>query len=527
MQQMKALAVNEHPFLAAIAAALEPPRQEPAPDGLTAQQAHAYAGMLEFCRGQTDAALMVLEGFAGVGKSHVVGKLVADLQAERVIGVAAPTNKAVKVLASNLRKFGVVRFGNKRPRGSRFDRDEWDGQGGKVCVGTLHSFLGLQMQERDDGTQQITQKRDSTIHDLDVLVVDEASMVGTDMFKLLLRVRRDCLILFVGDPAQLPPVEKAGVGMSPVFSHVERQARLTEVVRQAQGNPMIALSMVIRRFIEAEQRMTMADIMAAIPRDATAIGAFSMRPEEIAGWAVSEIREGRDCRVLAFRNATVEFFNRAVHEALYGPVPDGRTPFDVGEPVIVHSACDADKVAENMVRLIDGVEVSTPVTDPTQLHTSQELTIKRIERDVRHRYYPDVPERPSLRADLLYLDDGDDNEIMVHVAHDPDLVARLVSELFTQANDLKRRANDEMNPKLKEGLLTDSKGASGRAWAMKNAFAPIRHAYAITVHKSQGSTFDTALVDYRDLNRMVEAYQFNRALYVACTRASQFLAICA
>ena len=40
---------------------------------------------------------------------------------------------------------------------------------------------------------------------------------------------------------------------------------------------------------------------------------------------------------------------------------------------------------------------------------------------------------------------------------------------------------------------------------MKRTFAPLRHAYAITCHKSQGLTFDCALVDFSDLSRMPDA----------------------
>lgn len=493
---------------------------------LTPAQQAAYDDMRAFAERKTDSDLMVLEGYAGVGKTVVVGKLVADLQDEFVIGVAAPTNKAVKVLREKLVEFGVHRFGSKRPRGKAFEQDEWDGGlsgGGRVLVGTIHSFLGLQMKERDDGTQECKKERDATLHNCHLLVVDEASMIGTEMFKMILNHRRDCLVLFVGDPAQLPPVD-AKSSLSPVFEHVERKVRLTEVVRQARDNPVIRLSMVIRRFIETDRRMTLDNLMESIPETRPChVGVVQTVPEDVAEWCIAERKDGRDCRILAFTNARVEFYNRMVHEALYGPIMNGASPFSVGETVIVHSACDAALVLEEMINEWAGVEAKSYITEPYKLHTSQELTLRRIERGERNRYYQDIP------ADRLFLDDGSGNEISVYVPHDWDEVNRRISELFNESRDLRLEVdgNKTLDQQSRERMVREYKSLSGRAWALKGAFAPIRHAYALTTHKSQGSTFDTTLVDYRDLNRMKEPSQFNRALYVACTRSREYLAVCA
>jgi superfamily I DNA/RNA helicase len=60
-------------------------------------------------------------------------------------------------------------------------------------------------------------------------------------------------------------------------------------------------------------------------------------------------------------------------------------------------------------------------------------------------------------------------------------------------------------------------------WQFKDAFHSIKHAYAITAHRAQGSTYDTAFVVWNDilLNRnRGEAY---RCLYVACTRPKKRL----
>ena len=59
---------------------------------------------------------------------------------------------------------------------------------------------------------------------------------------------------------------------------------------------------------------------------------------------------------------------------------------------------------------------------------------------------------------------------------------------------------------------------SKKTWTLKRAFAPLRHGYATTIFKAQGSTFDSVIVDWTDLNRFREDRAFVRALYVAATR---------
>lgn len=59
-------------------------------------------------------------------------------------------------------------------------------------------------------------------------------------------------------------------------------------------------------------------------------------------------------------------------------------------------------------------------------------------------------------------------------------------------------------------------------WRAKEAFADLRPAYALTVHKSQGSTFATTLVDAVDImNRNSKKWEALRCLYVAVSRSAE------
>jgi hypothetical protein len=62
-------------------------------------------------------------------------------------------------------------------------------------------------------------------------------------------------------------------------------------------------------------------------------------------------------------------------------------------------------------------------------------------------------------------------------------------------------------------------------WAFKEAFHPIRHAYAITAHRAQGSTYERAYVSWRDILRNQSRSEAYRCLYVAVSRPRKELVL--
>lgn len=55
----------------------------------------------------------------------------------------------------------------------------------------------------------------------------------------------------------------------------------------------------------------------------------------------------------------------------------------------------------------------------------------------------------------------------------------------------------------------------------------LQYAYALTIHQSQGSTFENVFLDYADLIRCKEPTMRNRLLYTGATRASGNLSVLA
>lgn len=461
-----------------LAALSEPAQQLAKPLQLTPDQDAALRTITAFAQGTHGARQMTLEGYAGTGKTTLVSQLLRNLGGSIDIAVAAPTNKAVAVLREK-----IAAAGADHP---------------SIEYGSIHSFLGLRLKEREDGRHECLPEGSCVVHKYDLLIVDECSMLGRDLYgQLLIAIARsDARVLFVGDPAQLNPVGDRNE--SPTFKEVQHRAVLTTVVRQARDNPIIRVSMAIRASIERMARMTPAALMEACP-PAPANALFTAGGHNTAyNWALSDIMEGQNTRILAFRNATVQRYNAEIHHAIHGSA----TPFAIGQTVMANEAHDEARDRDGLKKI--------------HLHNSEEMEVLGIEREGH-------PRHPGVDSWKLTLKRDSGEIATCYIADNPRQLQSEISQCFNEAARLKaelQNTRDTEKDRRRKDLI-------GRGWALRNDFAGIRHTYAMTVHKSQGSTFFTAIVDLSDLNAIRDDQEFNRALYVATTRPSERLAFVA
>ncbi len=145
------------------------------------------------------APLSVICGGPGTGKTHTALRLLAlhlRLSDKPLrMALAAPTGKAAQRLAES------VQAGLDALPLSAEERDALPS-----AAKTLHRLLGFR-------PQSVSPLRDADYPlDLDVLIVDECSMVDLPlMAKLLRALKPECRLILLGDPDQLPAVENGAV----------------------------------------------------------------------------------------------------------------------------------------------------------------------------------------------------------------------------------------------------------------------------------------------------------------------------
>jgi exodeoxyribonuclease V alpha subunit len=161
----------------------------------------------EAIRQATTAKVLVITGGPGVGKTTIVRGILEIFAAKKLrCGLCAPTGRAAKRLAQTT------------------------GREAK----TIHRLL-----EYDPSSGAAKHDRDHLLN-VDLLIVDEASMVDITLLSYLLRaVPPSACVVLVGDVDQLPSVGPGTVLKEIIASGVVPVVRLTEIFRQAEESGIV------------------------------------------------------------------------------------------------------------------------------------------------------------------------------------------------------------------------------------------------------------------------------------------------
>lgn len=406
----------------------------------------------------------LLDGAAGTGKTFLLRRLL-DVVGVGAVLFTAPTNKAVKVMRSTL----LASFGRA-----------------ECC--TIFSALGLQM--KPDGEIKVLQAREknhkaTSWPRIGLLVIDEASMVGTNLLPHLDRIMSmypHLRILYVGDSAQLPPVNES---ISPVFHRIPENCRcsLTEVVRQE--NQILSLASAIRHQLDTSwfPQVTLQD-----DNDGEE-GVWKLLGQAEADSAIlSAVESGRflqpnGAKCIAWRNVIVNKLNFFVRSHLF---PETTQLFCEGDRIILTEPA-------NIINEEGSLGHSDHYTPPWPTDSEGSVTHAEL---LSHPYYPEF--------DCWHLlVRGDDGENM---------------SLWTLSDSPKMQAKWKARKNELAAIAKQTPREWGKFWQFLEAFHSVRHGYAITAHRAQGSTYQEAFVFAGDIFCNRDRMEAFRCMYVACTR---------
>lgn len=208
------------------------------------QQAKALDSVGRWLK-QRDKPYFQLAGYAGTGKTTLAKHLAATV--EGVVYFAAYTGKAAHVLAkSGATNVSTIHKLIYQPKDKSQQRlKELEAEKRKLLTHDpipqtlLKKVEAAILTERQNLSRPMFQlNTESPLNTAALLVVDEYSMIDEQMGEDLLSF--GCPILALGDPGQLPPVR----GNS--FFSDKPDVLLTEIHRQARGNPIIWMSKEVR-----------------------------------------------------------------------------------------------------------------------------------------------------------------------------------------------------------------------------------------------------------------------------------------
>ena len=326
---------------------------------------------------------------------------------------------------------------------------------GRPC-GTVHSFLGLKVTDDfSTGVSKLTKTNNWKVHQRIILFVDESSMVDTTLLKYIREAMLECKVVYVGDHCQLAPVMES---KPPVFNQGLPMYVLTEPMRN-NGQP--ALMNICQQLRDTVEQGTFNPIQV-VPGVIDLLDDQQMFDELSRNFIDADFNG----RILAYSNARVlqygDFIRKDVRH-----LPD---EFVKGEHLINNAMFQRGKTAFSVEEEVTVTEVNS-TTD-----------FYEIEHGVRLEYR------------LCHLRSG--------FAVMPDAMVPVDRDHYTKLLKWYAKQKDWQ-----------------KYFFLKNNFPDLRQRDACTVHKSQGSTYDTTYIDLENLSTCAQSEMGARLMYVAFTRA--------
>lgn len=362
----------------------------------------------------------------------------------------------------------LTAFSNKATKVLSLMADRWQLN---VDSMTCCKLLGLRPVIDEQTGQQVFQpdrQRDSQIDRYSLVIVDECSMINREMWELLVNAISSLYgqtqLLFVGDVAQLPPV---GERESPCFSQIYHRCDLTEVVRY--GGAIGVIAEELRSNLE---RTVFPRFQSSTNEDWTE-GFFITRRHQwekllIRAFTSEAYQQDPDqVRALAYTNRRVHQLNRKIRAAIYG---EQVARFVPGERLIANTAC----LEEDTVLLPTSAECEVITAMETRIGHWPIWALEVLTEDGHFR---------SLRV--------------LHEISQADFQLKL------------------------QGYAQEKRWTE--FWELKQIFHEVSYAYSLTIHKSQGSTFQDVFVDLPNMLMNQNIMERNQLCYVAFTRAAKRL----
>lgn len=463
--------------------ALTKKNKEEIPKELNADQATIYSELVDFLKFDHEGKMLLLEGYAGTGKTYLIGKFIEYIFKAREnfpIAMTAPTNKAVKVLR----------------RASQIDNQS-------VNFSTIHSLLGLREQITENGDQIFVSGFSDTpnISNYKLLIIDEVSMLPDDLFKKIQEYANDIKIIMLGDPCQIPPVMRHDCIPFTIKGREDYKIQLfqlKEIMRQKKGNSIIENSFIIRQNLSLPcppiKRVTALNedgkgVVHINSANETEREAFI---ETIGSYFKDEkFKSNSDyAKVLSWTNKSVAQMNRLIRKMIYKD--QQLTKIMIGEKLI------ANKPIIEINKL--GKTILFTSNDEFEVISFEVLTDERF-----FFYYNTIVEETLIN--------GYKNRKTIRILHEDS-----ESEFNKKLAEIKKEAITETD-------VFKKKSAWRYFYDFLGIYADINYNYSITAHKSQGSSYQNTFVLEDDIDQNNKIIERNRIKYTAFTRASEKLFI--
>ncbi len=445
----------------------------------TKDQAVAISHLAAFAVSNKNNPLYLLKGYAGTGKTSLIGAFVKMLTAEKKRFVLmAPTGRAAKVLSKYTGRF----------------------------ASTIHRRIYLFVTGSDGITRMIKGKNrlENTF-----FIIDESSMIGDGSTNDGTYVSQNNLLddlmdyvfsgsgnklLLVGDTAQLPPV---GMDLSPALDLEFLKAsydvtaysfEMKEVMRQALDSAILYAATLLRKKIEQNSFEPPFFFKKTFNKDIEIIDSADLFEEYLQQAFYGDGDDDKSI-IVCRTNKRANLFNKQVRQRIL----QRENILEAGDKIMIVKNNYYWLDNDSSVGFLANGDIAEVVR---VVKTENMYGFDFAEAEIRLVDYPQVKEiNVKLLLDTL------DLETPALPKEKQNLLFETVMEDYSGIPSYKKRvASVQKNPYY-------------------NALQ-IKFAYAMTCHKTQGGQWPYVFIDQGYLNDDMLNKEFLRWLYTALTRST-------
>ena len=465
------------------------------------EQQKGIDSAIDFIENGDPSKFMIIEGKAGTGKTTIIPEFLDRFQDEKSIGVAALSNKAKSVIKGKLGDAEIVA------------RDF-----------TLAKLLGLKEKyikvKDQDGFEEWKSvfERDlknpipPPIKKLDIIIVDEASMVNEEFLEMIMKEKRpEAKVIFLGDIGQLSPIREESIGYyskkenkkyigkkSPVFDEnhpllsKNHKSKLITRVRQGEDSPILEFADYPW---DKSQNLDSSEITEQVfkeRKNKINPGGAIMYTNSYANIRTKVLEAFKHAKennlpnyikYVAYRNITVNSVNKDIHDYLFGK---NAPLYNNGELMIFTKNLGDEFENSTEFRVINTPSYVSNYSIEYGPLGSKNIPVWELDIEITN------PDGTTYKSHIITIEP---------------------------------KFKEEHNNMLQKWADIINANGGGRLWApfysVKNRYADIDYSYAITSHKSQGSTYDNVIVDEQDIQSVTknDKNSKNESLYTALTRS--------
>lgn len=416
--------------------------------------------------------VFVLKGRGGTGKTTIIKKILEGLKGDSV-AAATISHKAKGILQLSM--------------------------GNEAEVKTIASAIGLKPKRNNPSVFEKDpkfKKEKSPFYNADIIIIDECSMLTQEMVSDIINFSKNpnVKVIFMGDNVQLPPIEEnASLQNKDSASFTantkpEYTATLTERMRQGEDSPIVVLSDVIAANVESAtpELRVITDRRNKFDEKKNKGTLFETKDSMVPQLTKDLQSDKENTKIICFTNAEKDSMNNLARQILWG---EGNTnEFNKGEILINEDTKEESLVAS--ADIFNGEQYvvlnSTPVN----------IKFNKLNNDFSTSVV-------SLPGYSLKVQNESGEMVTIQV----------------------------LSPKVKQKYAELQKNNADNAfkvggptwdiyWGNEDQHVKSDYGYAITSHKSQGSTYNNVYVMEDNILGVQDASikTKNQSLYVAVTR---------